>query len=79
MYSGLNLFAKQVAKAIKEVMPCERVGACVMGLEVPHAHIHLVPFSQMEEMNFAHPKLSLDAAEMTQIAEKIRLAFEHNN
>lgn len=70
-FIGLNLFAKKVALAIKKSIPCNRVGVCVMGLEVPHAHIHLIPFTQMHEMNFANPKLKLAQTEMQQIAAQI--------
>ena len=72
-YAGLQLFAKIVAEAIKKAIPCERVGVCVIGLEVPHAHIHLIPFNTMDEMNFSNPKLKLDKDEMEQIAKSIAL------
>lgn len=75
MYTELQLFAKQVAHAIKKVIDCSRVGVCVIGLEVPHAHIHLIPFDTMEEMNFANKKLSLPADEMKAIANSIALQF----
>lgn len=75
MYTELQLFAKQVAQAIKKVIDCNRVGVCVIGLEVPHAHIHLIPFDTMEEMNFANKKLSLPADEMKAIANSIALQF----
>ncbi|MDZ4667881.1 MAG: HIT family protein [bacterium] len=70
-YSSLNEFVRRTALAIKKAVPCNRVGICVMGLEVPHAHIHLIPFLQMAEMNFANAKLKLEASEMQQIAAKI--------
>lgn len=70
-FAGLHLFSKLVAKAMKAAIPCNRVGVCVMGLEVPHAHIHLIPFNAMDEMNFANPKLNLDAEEMKRIAAAI--------
>ncbi len=75
MYTELQLFAKQVATAIKKVIDCNRVGVCVIGLEVPHAHIHLIPFNAMEEMNFANKKLSLPVDEMKAIANSIALHF----
>jgi len=75
LYLGLNLYAKKVALAIKKSILCNRVGICVMGLEVPHAHIHLIPFNQMHEMNFNNKKLSLSQNEMQEIAEKISAAF----
>lgn len=70
-FAGLHLFSKLVANAIKSAIPCNRIGVCVMGLEVPHAHIHLIPFDTMDEMNFANPKLNLDAEEMKHIAAAI--------
>ncbi len=70
-YAGLQLFAKIVAEAIKNAIPCARVGVCVLGLEVPHAHIHLIPFNTMDQMNFANPKLKLEKAEMEEIAKSI--------
>jgi len=75
-FAGLHLFSKIVSEAIMKVIPCKRVGTCVMGLEVAHAHIHLIPFNSMEEMNFANPKLSLSNEEMTTIAINIRKALE---
>lgn len=74
--ANLHVFSKKVAKAIQHSISCTRVGVCVMGLEVPHAHIHLIPFTQMEEMNFANPKLQLESIEMQEIAHLIQLAFE---
>jgi len=74
-YNRLQEFARVTAIAIKKAMNCGRVGVCVMGLEVPHAHIHLIPFSKMEEMNFANPKLTLEPSEMKEIAEKIASSF----
>jgi histidine triad (HIT) family protein len=71
-FVGLHLFAKLVAEAIKNAVPCVRVGACVIGLEVPHAHVHLIPFTNMEEMNFANPKLSFTNEEMAEIAQSIQ-------
>lgn len=76
-YAGLQLFAKKVALAIKEVIPCTRIGVAVIGLEVPHAHIHLVPINGMGDLNFANPKLGIDAAEMKSISENIAKAFQN--
>lgn len=73
--AALHVFAKKVAKALKKAIPCTRVGVTVIGLEVPHAHIHLIPFSNMSEMNFAHPKLKLSKEELVEITEKIKQAF----
>ncbi len=74
-FAALQLFSKQVALAIKQSIPCLRVGVCVMGLEVPHAHIHLIPFTQMEEMNFNRTKLQLTNEEMALIASSIAAQF----
>ena len=76
-YAGLQLFAKKVALAIKEVIPCTRIGVAVIGLEVPHAHIHLVPINGMGDLNFANPKLIIYAAEMKLISENIAKAFQN--
>lgn len=75
LFVGLQLFAKMVAKALKQVTK-QRIGVCVIGLEVPHAHIHLIPFTQMEQMNFANPKLSLSGEELAQLAQNIQLAIK---
>lgn len=68
----LQQFAYKVAKSLKPAMHCERVGVCVIGFEVPHCHIHLIPINKMEDMNFANPKLKLKPEEFTAVAEKIR-------
>lgn len=73
--SSLHLFAKKVAIALKKAIPCQRVGVSVIGMEVPHAHIHLIPFSTMGEMNFSRPKLHLQKDEFLEIAEKIKSSF----
>lgn len=70
-YTALQLFAKKVALAMKKALPCERIGVTVIGLEVPHAHIHLVPITKESDMNFSKPKMTLDPAEMVEIQEKI--------
>ncbi len=69
--TGLTLFAQKVAKAIDKAVPCKRVGIAVIGLEVPHAHIHLIPLQLIDEINFSRPKLRLEADEMQRIAEAI--------
>lgn len=74
-YAGLQLFAKRVAAAIKKTMPCRRVGVAVMGLEVPHAHIHLIPINRESDMNFFKDKLSPTPERMKQIAEDIAKEF----
>lgn len=71
-FAGLHLFSKIVAEAIKNSVECKRVGLAVIGLEVPHAHIHLIPFNTMDEMNFSNPKLELSKEEMLTIADKIK-------
>jgi len=71
-FSGLTLFAKKVAAAIEKAMPCKRIGVAVIGLEVPHAHIHLIPINQESDMNFKNPKLQLSPEEMTAITAKIQ-------
>jgi histidine triad (HIT) family protein len=72
LLTGLLLFAKKVAKAQKKVIPCERIGLTVIGLEVPHVHIHLIPLNSMDDINFSRPKLQLDEDELTGIAIKIK-------
>ena len=72
----MAVFAKRVARAIKAAFPCRKVGMAVLGLEVAHAHIHLVPMQTERDMNFANPKLSLPDAEMADIAARIREKFE---
>ena len=74
-YAGLTAFAKKVAAAMKKVMPCKRIGVAMLGLEVPHTHIHLVPINKESDMNFFKEKLSLPAEEMAEIAAKIAGAF----
>lgn len=69
--SGMIVFAKNVALAIEKAVPCVRVGVAVLGMEVPHAHIHLVPLMKETDMDFRKPKLKLTAEEMKNIARKI--------
>ena len=71
------VFAKKVAKAIKEAFPCKKVGMSVFGLEVAHAHIHLMPMDTEGDMDFRREKLSLPANEMEEIANKIFTAFQN--
>ncbi len=75
LYSGLHQFAKQVAKAIEVVVPCERIGVAVIGLEVPHAHIHLVPINSVGDINFATPPVPLTQAEFADLAQRIAAAY----
>ncbi len=72
LLSDMMIFAKSVAHKIKAVIPCKRIGVAVVGLEVPHAHIHLIPISVMNDMNFANDKLSLSHEELTEIASSIK-------
>ena len=71
-YSKLFSFSKYVAKAIEKAFPCNRVAVAVIGLEVPHAHIHLIPINHMDDMNFANNKLKLQPQEFIDIAEAIK-------
>ena len=73
---AMQVFAKHVAEAIKEVLPCRKVGQAVLGLEVPHAHIHLVPMQSEGDLNFANPKKQFSPEEMQSVADAIRKAFE---
>jgi len=74
-YTGLQIFAKIVAKGIEKAIPCERIGVTVIGLEVPHAHIHLIPINGVNDMNFSKPKLKLAQDELAEIAAKIKEAL----
>jgi histidine triad (HIT) family protein len=69
--AGMIVFAKKVAVAIKEAYPCKRVGVAVIGFEVPHAHIHLVPMDNMSDIDFKNPKLKFTPEEFKEIAENI--------
>jgi len=73
--AAMQVFAKHVAEAIKKVLPCRKVGQAVLGLEVPHAHIHLVPMQSEGDMNFANPKKQFTPEEMQQTAQAILEAF----
>jgi histidine triad (HIT) family protein len=70
-FSGLMLFAKKVALGIEKAIPCARIGVAVVGLEVPHAHIHLVPINTMADLNFRNPKLKMTPEEFEKIALRI--------
>ena len=74
--AAINIFAKKIAKAIGKSVECKRVGSCVMGMEVPHAHIHLIPLNSEGDMNFAKSKLKLEPQEMNKIAETIASNIE---
>ncbi|MDD4972167.1 MAG: HIT family protein [Paludibacter sp.] len=72
MLSAMILFSKKVALAIEKSIPCLRIGVAVIGLEVPHAHIHLIPINREADMNFKNPKLKVPEEEMNDISDKIR-------
>jgi len=75
MLAWMILFAKKVAKAIRQEVPCNRVGVAVIGLEIPHAHIHLVPVNGLGDLDFSNPKISLSPEEFSEIALRISKAF----
>jgi histidine triad (HIT) family protein len=74
-YTGLQIFAKIVATAIKKAIPCKKVGVAVIGLEVPHVHIHLIPMNRVDDLNFSRPKLSFTPEELNATKDKIKAAF----
>ena len=71
LLSDILLFSKQIAKALEKSIPCKRIGLTVIGLEVPHAHIHLIPISSESDQNFRNPKLKLSSEEMKSIADEV--------
>ena len=73
LLSDLMLFTKKVAQKMEKAIPCERIGVAVIGLEVPHAHIHLVPLDSVGDIDFGQPKLKLSSQEMAKIADSIRI------
>jgi histidine triad (HIT) family protein len=73
--AALHVFAKKVAKAVEAAIPCVRIGVAVVGLEVPHVHVHLVPLNSMQDINFMKPKLNPSAEELSQTASKIKEAL----
>ncbi len=73
--AGMQVFAKKVAKAIDDVVDCKRVGVVVLGLEVPHAHLHLIPINSLYDIEFSRPKLKLSSSEFEDIALRIRSAI----
>jgi histidine triad (HIT) family protein len=74
LYTGLMAFAKKIAPAIEKAVPCRRIGVAVIGLEVPHAHVHLIPLNSMNDMNFSK-KLAPTQEELAETAAKIRAAL----
>ena len=75
-FAGLMQFSKRVAAAIEKSVPCKRIGIAVIGLEVPHTHIHLIPINKESDMNIGNPKLKLTSDEMAEIAAKINREFK---
>jgi histidine triad (HIT) family protein len=74
-YTGLMIFAKIIATAMKKAIPCNRIGVTVIGLEVPHAHIHLIPINGLHDMDFTRPKLKFTPEEFEALADKIKEAL----
>jgi histidine triad (HIT) family protein len=74
--AGLIIFAKKVGIAIEKIVPCKRIGLTVIGLEVPHTHIHLIPINSIFDMDFKQPKLSFSHDEFATLANKITLAYK---
>lgn len=74
--AALHLFGKKVALAMAKVIPCERIGVSVIGLEVPHTHVHLIPMDSADDLNFTRPKLKPSQEELKAVAEQIRNAFQ---
>ena len=70
--AGLHIFSKKVAAAIRKAVPCKRIGIAVIGLEVPHAHVHLIPMNSIGDINFSRPKLTPSKEELRTVADKIR-------
>lgn len=73
VYLNLQLFAKKVAVQLKSKIQCKRIGVAVIGLEVPHAHIHLIPLNTMDDMNFTREKLKISSTELAEIAEELKM------
>jgi len=73
--SDIHVFAKRVAKAVRKAVPCKRIGVAVIGLEVPHAHIHLVPMNSADDLNFTRPKLTPSKEALADVAAKIKAAL----
>ncbi|HVS92254.1 MAG TPA: HIT family protein [Mucilaginibacter sp.] len=76
LYTGLQIFAKIVATGLRKAITCKRIGVAVVGLEVPHAHIHLIPMNHVSDLNFSRPKLSFTPEQLHATAEKIREALK---
>lgn len=76
LLADMMVFAKQVAKGMKQTIDCQRIGVAVLGMEVPHVHIHLIPLQKETDMLFSNPKLQLPAEEMAEIANSIAIAID---
>ena len=76
LLAGMMVFSKKVARAIDKAIDCKRVGVAVIGLEVPHAHIHLIPINSITDIDFSQPKLKLTQEELKSISEKIKFCLE---
>lgn len=74
-YAGLMIFVKIVAEGVKKAIPCKKVGVSVIGLEVPHAHVHLIPMNAVSDMNFSREKLNPSVEQLAETAQKIRAAL----
>ncbi len=79
LLADMMVFAKQVAVGMKQAIECKRIGVAVLGMEVPHVHIHLIPLQKESDMLFSNPKLHLEAAEMAEIANSIAVAIDGDN
>jgi histidine triad (HIT) family protein len=76
LLAGMHVFAKKIAIALEKAVPCKRIGTAVVGLEVPHAHLHLIPLNKISDISFEHPKLKLAENEFKEILEKIKANLE---
>ena len=76
LLGDLHVFSQKVALAIEDAIPCQRVGQAVIGLEVPHAHVHLIPLNRVADINFERPKMDVSPEELAATAERIRNAYE---
>lgn len=77
--ASMMVFAKKVGLAIEENIPCKRIGIAVLGLEVPHAHIHLIPINSVYDIDFKQPKLKLETEEFVEITNAIKSTYDKNN
>ena len=76
LLAGILPFSRRIAAALEQVFTCERIGVSVIGLEVPHAHVHLIPLRNMDDINFSRPKMKVSPAELADMAQKIRSALD---